>query len=346
MPEDEVEETDENQVDGDILEIISDEDGNEILRTSSDGTVIYDEDEDDDSEEIPTEIEAEEPPVPEVPATEPDRNPTPAEDLRADDSTEDGGVLPEAPKYNGFSVRPDGLGIYEKAFEDANSPEAELLIYGEIDEETGEVVSAGIGEREYYRRCGAYESSKVQYAAKMEGEIHTVLQRAVSDLQQESASLFPSLAKKFNVTEEDAQEFKPIYDRAIELIDQERQNRANAYANAGYPGEMCYLLANRDVLSVKGVLNMAFKSAAMELEDTYDEIKWRLREKGKGNPAPVKAEPVKQEERLTPPVTTTTSVPVRQAPSKAEKVDLRGIPRAALEIAKQCKIDPRKLMEN
>jgi hypothetical protein len=342
MPEDEVEEIEtDTPVGDDLLELISDEDGNEILRTTG-GTVIEDEDEEGEDEDA--EVVVEDPPAEsEVPA--PDAPTQEDAPVRADAVADIRGEV-EVPKYNGFSVRPDGLGIYERAYEDANSPEAEALIYGEIDEDTGEVISAGIGEREYARRCGSYEVSKMQYAQQEEGKIQATLSRAVTELKSEAESLYPNLAKRFNVTEEDAKEFAPIYDRAIQLIDEERMNRARQYAAAGYPGETAFLLANRDVLSVKGVLNMAFKSAAMEMEDTYDEIKWKLREKGKGNHAPeAKVEPVKEERLIPPQTTTATSVPVKQAPAKAEKVDLRGIPRAALEIARMTGRDPRTLLD-
>lgn len=324
------------------IEVLSDDEDNEILRVTASGAVIEDEDEEseDDAEDAPAEPE-----VSAEPAVEPEAEPPVPVQAGPAESDADGPV--EVPKFSGFSVTPDGLGVYEPAYENANSQEAEALIFGEIDEDTGEVISEGIGEREYARRCGAYEVAKYQYGLQKQTEIRASIEAGVGQMKREIENLYPSLATKYNVTPEDAQEFAPVLERAFKLIDTDREERARLYISAGYEPETAVTLASRDVLTHPGIFKIAFDSAKVQMEDEVDAIKERLREKAKGKPAtkePAKVEPIA--ERLTPPQTTTaTSVAVKdQGSALPVKVDLRGIPKEALIIARQTGIDPRKLI--
>lgn len=346
------EEIDDLEVDADADSLEDDEEGRPsvILEDSENGQIIRvgrraEEDESEwDEEEDDTEVQTSTDSESEVDVPDPAGDvavPQATAPVTGEDEPAPAETSGEVPQYNGFSLTPDGLGLYEEAYEDANSEEAERLIYGEVDED-GEVVSKGIGEREYARRCSAYEVTKLQYAQNITQQVDYTINSGLASIREEVSSLSTSLAARLKVAPEDIEGLEPFTARAFELIDSDRALRKNYYASQGYPEATAIRLADRDVLGYKGVVTLALKAAQMEKEEEWAEIVFNAKTKAKARgEAPAKS----VEARPAPPVTSTAPTPSAApvGPAKLTREDLRKYPRAQLEVAKALGIHPDKL---
>lgn len=327
--------------------ILEDNEKGQIIRVGRRAEEEEDWEEDGEHEEDATTPEQSAVAVSDEPAVEPAKD----NDVTLRGEQEDTPAGPvEVPQYNGFSLTPDRLGLFEEAYEDANSEEAERLIYGEVDED-GAVVTKGIGEREYGRRCSAYEVSKLQYAQSITEQVDHTINAGLASIKEEVSSLSSSLATRLKVAPEDIEGLETFQARAFELIDSDRAMRKNYYTSQGYPDATAIKLADRDVLGYKGVVTLALKAAMMEKEDEWAEIVYAAKSKAKARTG----EPVKAvEARPAPPVTSTTATPAATpgrpggthpdvGPAKLTREDLRKYPKAQLEVARSLGMHPDKL---
>jgi hypothetical protein len=241
----------------------------------------------------------------------------------------------QAPTVNGFALRGDGLALLDVAYEDANSPEALALIYGEEDATTGESLSDGIGEREYARRCSAYEVTKAQYAQKVEQQVETAIYTGLNAVREEIETLPDHLARVMKIPKESVAGFESFTARAIELIDQDRAERQAAYERSGYDTTTSIRLADKDVLSHKGLFKVMFDEIAFNL---------RLAEREKaGKPATPPA-PAAPPAPAPPPTSTGGAAAPVAGSARLTREDLKKYPRALLEVARQTGIHPDKLL--